>query len=103
MVSDGVIETPPLSDDVLAGVTRSAVMQLAHDLGYEVHVRKLDRTELLLADEVFLCGTGVQIAEVVSIDDRPVGDGRQLPGGQAPAGCLLRRRSAASIRGMPAG
>jgi branched-chain amino acid aminotransferase len=79
VVTDGVIETPPLSDDVLAGVTRSAVIQLAHDLGYEVHVRKLDRTELLLADEVFLCGTGVQIAEVVSIDDRPVGDGANYP------------------------
>jgi branched-chain amino acid aminotransferase len=79
VVTDGAIETPPLSDDVLAGVTRAAVMQLAHDLCYEVHVRKLDRTELLLADEVFLCGTGVQIAEVVSIDDRPVGDGVHYP------------------------
>ena len=43
------------------------------------HVRKIDRTELLLADEVFFCGTGVQIAEVVSIDDRPVGDGSSYP------------------------
>ncbi|MEA2622060.1 MAG: branched-chain amino acid aminotransferase [Chloroflexota bacterium] len=79
VVADGRIETPPLSDDVLGGVTRQAVMEIAHELHYEVAERKIDRTELLLADEVFLCGTGVQIAEVISIDDRPVGDGTSYP------------------------
>lgn len=79
VVFEGRIETPPISDDVLAGVTRGAVMTLARDLGYEVVERKIDRTELLLADEVFFTGTGVQIAEVVSIDNRPVGDGSAYP------------------------
>jgi branched-chain amino acid aminotransferase len=79
VVFEGRIETPPISDDVLAGVTRTAVIQLARDLGYPVVERKIDRTELLLADEVFFTGTGAQIAEVVSIDDRPVGDGSSYP------------------------
>ena len=79
VVFEGRIETPPLSDDVLAGVTRSAVITLARDLGYEVVERKIDRTELLLADEVFFTGTGAQIAEVVSVDNRPVGDGASFP------------------------
>jgi branched-chain amino acid aminotransferase len=79
VVFEGRVETPPVSDDVLAGVTRGAVMQLARDLGYEVVERKIDRTELLLADEVFFTGTGAQIAEVVSIDNRPVGNGSSFP------------------------
>lgn len=79
VVFEGRIETPPLSDDVLAGVTRGAVMALARDLGHEVVERKIDRTELLLADEVFFTGTGAQIAEVASIDNRPVGDGSSFP------------------------
>jgi len=79
VVTDGVIATPPLSDDVLPGITRGAVIELARDLRYTVEERKIDRTELYTADEVFFSGTGVQIAEVASIDDRPVGDGSNFP------------------------
>ena len=79
LVSGEEIATPPLSDDVLPGITRGAVMELARDLRYAVVERKIDRTELYTADEVFLSGTGVQIAEVASIDDRPVGDGSSFP------------------------
>ena len=80
VVSEGIVATPPLSDDVLGGVTRGAVIQLARDHGYEVVERKIDRTELYTCEEVFLTGTGVQIAEVASIDDRPVGgDGAEHP------------------------
>jgi branched-chain amino acid aminotransferase len=79
VVSDGTIATPPLSDDVLPGITRTAVIELAAELGFPVEVRKIDRTELYTADEVFLSGTGVQIAEIASIDSRPVGDGQHYP------------------------
>ncbi len=79
VVSDGRIATPPLSDDVLPGITRTAVLELAEDLGHPVDVRKIDRTELYTCDEVFLSGTGVQIAEVASIDSRPVGEGAHYP------------------------
>jgi branched-chain amino acid aminotransferase len=80
VVTDGVVATPPLSDDVLGGVTRGAVIQLARDHGHEVVERKIDRTELYTCDEVFLTGTGVQIAEVASIDERAVGgDGADHP------------------------
>jgi branched-chain amino acid aminotransferase len=75
VVNGREVATPPTSDDVLPGITRGAVMTLARDLGYDVIERKIDRTELYTADEVFLCGTGVQVAAIASIDDRPLGDG----------------------------
>jgi branched-chain amino acid aminotransferase len=68
------IATPPLVDDVLPGITRGAILQVARDAGYPVVERRIDRSELYLADEVFLSGTGVQVAPVASIDDRPVGN-----------------------------
>jgi len=74
-VRDGEIVTPPLSDDVLPGITRSAVITLARDAGYTVHERSMDRTELYLADELFFTGTGAQVAPVASVDGRTIGDG----------------------------
>jgi branched-chain amino acid aminotransferase len=68
------VATPPLTDDVLSGITRAAVMQIATDAGLDVVERSIDRSELYLADEVFFTGTGVQVAPVASIDARPVGD-----------------------------
>ena len=68
------IATPPLVDDVLPGITRDAILQIAGDAGYAVSERRIDRSELYLADEVFLSGTGAQVAPVASIDDRPVGN-----------------------------
>jgi branched-chain amino acid aminotransferase len=93
VVTDGEVATPPLSDDVLPGVTRGAVMTLARDRGYDVVERKIDRTELLTADEVFLCGTGAQIAGVASIDDRTVGDG------SSPVTADLQAAYFAAVRG----
>jgi branched-chain amino acid aminotransferase len=69
------VATPPLADDVLPGITRGAVARIAAEAGYEVVERRIDRTELYLADEVFLTGTGVQVAPVASIDGRPIGIG----------------------------
>jgi branched-chain amino acid aminotransferase len=71
----GALATPPVSDDILEGITRDLVMQLAAAEGIPVVERPIDRSELYVADEVFLTGTGAQIAPVTVIDGRPVGAG----------------------------
>lgn len=76
LVINGVLTTTSTTDDILVGVTRNTVIELARELGIPVKERAIDRTELYLADEVFCCGTGAQIVPVESIDHRPVGDGK---------------------------
>lgn len=77
LVRDGVLATPPRSDDILEGITRDSVMRLATErLGLRVVERSIDRTELYVADELFFCGTGAQVAPCVRVDGRAVGDGR---------------------------
>jgi len=76
MVRDGLLVTPPVTDDILEGITRTAIMELARtELGLETVVRSIDRTELYVAEEVFLVGTGAQVSPVTRIDHRPVGEG----------------------------
>ena len=75
MVRDGVAITPPVTDDILEGVTRLAMMELLRNEKVPVEVRSIDRSELYVADEMFLCGTGVQISPVTEIDHRPIGSG----------------------------
>jgi len=72
---DGILLTPPVTDDILEGVTRKAILELAGALGIPVEVRSIDRSEIYIADEMFLCGTGVQVSPVIEVDHRPVGDG----------------------------
>ncbi len=80
MVRDGVLITPGVTSDILEGITRQTLMQLAREeLRIPVKERTIDRTELYVCDEAFLCGTGVQIAAIASIDNRPVGNGRIGP------------------------
>jgi len=80
MVRKGTLITPPVYDNILEGITRATVMQLwAEDLGLPVLERSIDRTELYVADEVLLCGTGAQLSPVIEIDHRPVGDGEIGP------------------------
>jgi branched-chain amino acid aminotransferase len=80
MIRDGVLITPPASDNILEGVTRKVIMELgADDLGLQVVERSIDRSELYIADEVFLCGTGAQVSPVLEIDRRVVGDGEMGP------------------------
>jgi len=80
MVRNGVVITPLISDNILEGITRRTIMQLLRDdIGVEVVERSVDRTELFLADEVFLSGTGVQISAVTKIDHRPIGTGTMGP------------------------
>jgi len=83
VVRKGVILTPPVSDDILEGVTRNAILALAADLGIPTEIRSIDRSELYVCDGVFLCGTGVQVSPVIEVDHRPVGDGRVGPGTRA--------------------
>ncbi len=75
IVRGGTLITPPVSDDILEGVTRKAILTLAADLRIPTEVRSIDRSELYVCDEVFLCGTGVQVSPVVGVDHRPVGTG----------------------------
>ena len=75
MVRDGVLITPPVTDDILKGITRQTIEDLARDLGYAFTQRPIDRTELFVADELFFCGTGAQVAPCVRVDGRPVGSG----------------------------
>jgi branched-chain amino acid aminotransferase len=80
IVKAGALITPPVSDNILEGITRRRLMAIARDdLGVEVRERQIDRTELYAADEVFLCGTGAQISPVIEIDRRAIGGGRPGP------------------------
>jgi branched-chain amino acid aminotransferase len=77
ILKDGVFATPPVTDDILEGITRHLVMGLIREeLHMPVVERSIDRTELYVSDEVFLCGTGAQVSPVVEIDHRTVADGR---------------------------
>jgi branched-chain amino acid aminotransferase len=80
MVRKGVVCTPSVTENILEGITRKTVMMLLRDeMGLEVVERPIDRTEVLLAEEAFFCGTGVQIAAITSVDSRPVGSGKMGP------------------------
>ncbi len=80
MVRRGKLVTPDVHQNILEGLTRDCVMHLATArLGREVVERMVDRTELYTCEEVFMCGTGVQIVPVIEIDKRPIG-GRTTPG-----------------------
>jgi branched-chain amino acid aminotransferase len=77
ILREGKLITPPFSDNILEGITRSCVMEIAKDeLGIDIVERSIDRTELYIADEMFLCGTGAQLSPVIEIDRRIVGDGK---------------------------
>lgn len=74
IVRDGVLISPTIADNILEGVTRRTLLQLAREeLGIPVQERVIDRSELYVCDEAFFCGTGVQFAPIATIDQRPVG------------------------------
>ncbi|MBL8080799.1 MAG: branched-chain amino acid transaminase [Anaerolineales bacterium] len=80
MVRDGVVITPPVTDNILEGITRRSVMELARDeLGLEVVERSIDRTEVSIAEELFMTGTAAQIVSVTKVDHRPIGTGKMGP------------------------
>ncbi len=80
LVINGELVTPSPTENILLGVTRDTMMELAHrELGRITRERQIDRTELYIADERFLCGTGAQFAPVVLVDHRTIGDGSVGP------------------------
>ncbi len=74
MVRDGVLITAPITADVLEGITRRSILELAHYLEIPVLEREIDRSELYIADEIFLSGTAAQVAPVGEVDKRQIGD-----------------------------
>lgn len=80
MVRNGIVYTPPITANILEGITRRTVIDLMRDeIGLQVEERNIDRSEVYLADEAFFCGTGVQIAAITSVDHRPIGTGEMGP------------------------
>ncbi|HSJ93933.1 MAG TPA: branched-chain amino acid transaminase [Gaiellaceae bacterium] len=75
VVKDGRILTPPLAMSILPGITRDTVIQIAADMGHHVEESLLIRTDLYLADEVFMVGTATEVAPVRAVDDREIGVG----------------------------
>ena len=76
ILRNGNIITPPASSSVLEGITRESVIELLQNEGYKVTEREILRTELYLADEIFLTGTAAEITPVISIDGKEIGNGR---------------------------
>ena len=80
MLRDGVLVTPPITDNILEGITRRSIMELAQkELGLEVVERSIDRTEVFIAEEMFMTGTAAQVVAVTRVDHRPVGIGSMGP------------------------
>jgi branched-chain amino acid aminotransferase len=94
IIRDGVAITPPVNDDLLEGVTRKALMELLANEGIPVQERSINRSELYVADEIFVCGTGVQISPVIEVDHRKVGSGAV-----GPIVRLVRDRYFEAVRG----
>jgi branched-chain amino acid aminotransferase len=93
MLRDGVFITPPVTEDILEGITRNVVIGLIRDeLGLEVVERAIDRTELYVCDELLLCGTGAQVSGVAELDHRAIGSGAVGP--------LTRRLQAVYFRAV---
>lgn len=96
LVRGGVLYTPPSTEDNLDGITRRSIIALAtEDLGLQVVERVIGRTELYIADELFLCGTGAQIQPVRSVDRRVIGEG-----GIGPITARLIEHFTAVVRGQ---
>jgi branched-chain amino acid aminotransferase len=79
LIRRGSIYTPYFADSALEGITRESAITIARDIGYEVTERAIPRTELYMADEVFLTGTAAEIVPVTSIDGHIVGSGKEGP------------------------
>ncbi len=94
LVRDGIVYTPPLAASVLGGITRNSVMTIAKELGYEVREAMIPREMLYLADELFMCGTAVEITPVRSVDRLTIGGG--TPG---PITRTLQKQFFAIVRG----
>jgi branched-chain amino acid aminotransferase len=100
MVRQGRLCTPPVTDSILEGVTRDSVLQLAaREMGLDVDIRPIDRTELYSAAEVFVCGSAAEVNHVKSVDRTPIGDGATA----GPITARLQELYQAAVRGKVAG
>jgi branched-chain amino acid aminotransferase len=99
MMRFGKLITPPVTDNILEGITRRTIMTLAHEeLGLEIQERSIDRTEVFLCDELLMTGTAAQVTAVTKVDHRPIADGVM-----GPVTTKLRQLFDDSVRGkMPA-
>lgn len=80
ILRNGRLSTPEVAEDILEGITRNALIEMIYnEFGMQVAERRIDRTELYAADEIFMCGTGVQVSPVTSVDRRPVRAGKPGP------------------------
>jgi branched-chain amino acid aminotransferase len=76
MMRDGKLLTPPVTENILEGITRKTILELAREeLGLEILERQIDRTEVYLCDELFMTGTAAQVTAVTKVDHRPIGTG----------------------------
>lgn len=73
LVRDEQLLTPPISSSALEGITRDTIITLAHDMGYKTIIRKIPRSELYLADEIFLTGTAAEVTPIIQIDHKKIG------------------------------
>jgi len=92
VVRGGVIHTPPLSAGGLEGITQDAIRTIAQDLGYEVRPSQISRSDLYIADEIFVCGTASEVTSVHSVDGRKVA----CPG---PIGTQIQEVFSRAVRG----
>ena len=69
---NGIILTPPLSAGALEGITQNSVMEIGRDLGIDIRIDNIARSDLYIADEIFVCGTAAEVSAVASVDDRSV-------------------------------
>lgn len=77
LVREGKLVTTKVSDNILEGVTRNTIMEIAkNEFGIETETRKIDRTEIYTCDEAFFCGTGAQVSPITKCDHRNVGNGK---------------------------
>lgn len=80
MMRNGVLCTPPISDNILEGITRASIIELAEkELGVKVVQRSIDRTEVYICDEMFMTGTAAQVTAITKVDHRKIGDGVMGP------------------------
>ena len=79
MIKNGVMYTTPIAASILNGITRDSVMQIATDMNIEVRVENIPREALYVADELFFCGTAVEVTPIKSVDGMPVGEGKPGP------------------------
>ena len=77
IVRDGVLITPLITDSVLESITRDTIIKIATDMGIPVEERTVDRTELYICDEAFLCGSAMEVTPIFSVDRYAISDGRQ--------------------------